>query len=84
MWNIEFLISGIGNLDVFSKSLRQASIKARNEDLYLKDILFDNNQIKERFTREELEEIFDTHKYIGQAVEQVENLVEFLKNKYKF
>lgn len=80
---VQLVKKGIGRQEGH-EILRQASIRARNENLYIKDILFENNQIKERFTKKELEEIFDPHKYIGKAVEQVENLVEFLKNKYKF
>ncbi len=80
---VQLVKKGIGRQEGH-EILRQASIKARNEELFIKDILFENNQIKERFTKEELEDIFDPHKYIGQAVEQVENLVVFLKNKYKF
>ncbi|NVM35367.1 MAG: adenylosuccinate lyase [Candidatus Lokiarchaeota archaeon] len=79
---VQLVKKGIGRQDGH-EILRKASIRARNENLFMKDILFENNQIKERFTKKELEEIFDPHKYIGQAVEQVENLVEFLKNKYK-
>jgi len=80
---VQLVKKGIGRQEGH-EILRQASIRARNENLYMKDILFENNQIKERFSKKELEEIFDPHKYIGQAVEQVEKLVEFLKNKYKF
>ncbi|MFX0103960.1 MAG: adenylosuccinate lyase [Candidatus Hodarchaeota archaeon] len=64
--------------------LRKASIKARQENLYMKDILIENDQVKEKFSKDELEVIFDPHKYIGQAVDQVDNLVKVLKNKYKF
>ncbi len=63
--------------------LRQASIKARNENLYMKDILFENNLINEKFSKKELDEMFDPHNYIGKAVEQVENLIKVLKSKYK-
>ncbi|MCK4781162.1 MAG: adenylosuccinate lyase, partial [Candidatus Lokiarchaeota archaeon] len=80
---VQLVKKGIGRQEGH-EILRQTSIRARNENLYMKDILFENNQIKERFTKKELEEIFDPHKYIGKAVEQVENLIEFLKNKYKF
>ena len=80
---VQLVKKGIGRQEGH-EILRQASIRARNENLYMKDILFEKTQIKERFTKKELDEIFDPHNYIGQAVEQVENLVEFLKNKYEF
>jgi len=63
--------------------LRQAAIKARNENLYMKDILIEDKKIKNLFSKEELDEILDPHKYIGKAIEQTENLIKFLKNKYK-
>ncbi|MFX1366270.1 MAG: adenylosuccinate lyase [Promethearchaeota archaeon] len=79
---VQLVKKGIGRQEGH-EILRQASIEARNKDLYLKDILIKNNQIKEKFTKAELDDIFDPHQYIGQAVEQVENLILFLKDKYK-
>ena len=63
--------------------LRQAAIKAINEDKYMKEILIENEDIKDKFSKEELDELLDPHKYIGLAVKQVENLSKILKNKYK-
>ncbi|MFW9999023.1 MAG: adenylosuccinate lyase [Candidatus Hodarchaeota archaeon] len=80
---VELVKRGIGRQEGH-ELLRQASIKARKEDLYMKDILFENTQIKEKFSIEELEELFDPHKYIGKAVEQVDNLLKVLKPKYNF
>ncbi|UCD01275.1 MAG: adenylosuccinate lyase [Promethearchaeota archaeon] len=79
---VQLVKRGIGRQEGH-EILRQASIKAREQNLFMKDILIENTQIKEKFSKEELEEIFDPHKYIGQAVEQVDNLVKILKNKYK-
>lgn len=78
---VELVNRGIGRQEGH-EMLRQAAIKARNEDLYMKEILIKNNQINERFTKEELDEILDPHKYIGKAIEQTENLVKYLKKKY--
>jgi adenylosuccinate lyase len=64
--------------------LRQAAITARKEDKYMKDILYEDHKIKDLFTKEELSEMFDPHKYIGTAVPQVENLLQFFKNKYNW
>ncbi|MFX1329415.1 MAG: adenylosuccinate lyase [Promethearchaeota archaeon] len=80
---VELVKKGIGRQDGH-EILRKASIKAREENLYMKDILIENKQIKEKFSKEELAIIFDPHKYIGQAVEQVDNLVKIMKTKYKF
>ncbi|MFX0141754.1 MAG: lyase family protein, partial [Candidatus Hodarchaeota archaeon] len=79
---VQLVERGIGRLEGH-EILRRASIKAREEDLYMKDILIENEKIKEKFSKAELEEIFDPHKYIGQAIEQVDNLVKFLRSKYK-
>jgi len=64
--------------------LRQAAIQARKEDRFMHEILLENKDIKEKFTKEELEELLDPTKYIGKAVEQVEDLTKQLKEKYKF
>jgi len=79
---VELVKKGIGRQDGH-EILRQASIKAREENLYMKDILINNQKIKEKFSKKELDDLFDPHKYIGKAVEQVENLIEALKNKFK-
>ncbi len=48
----------------------------------MSDILTENKRIMEKFSKEELKEIFDPHKYIGKAIEQIDNLVKKLKAKY--
>ncbi len=62
--------------------LRKAAIQARQEGKHMKEILHENEEIKKRFTIEELDELFDPHQYIGTAVSQVENLISFLSQKY--
>ncbi|MFW9785699.1 MAG: adenylosuccinate lyase [Candidatus Heimdallarchaeota archaeon] len=79
---VELVRKGIGRQEGH-ELLRQASIEAREKNIFMKDILYANNKIKMNFTKEELEEIFDPHKYIGKALQQIEILVEFLKDKYK-
>ncbi|MFX1388914.1 MAG: adenylosuccinate lyase [Promethearchaeota archaeon] len=79
---VDLVKKGIGRQEAH-ELLRKTSIKARNENLFMKDILFENDQIKASFTMEELDNLFDPHKYIGKAVEQVEDLVKYLKDKYK-
>ncbi|MCK4781143.1 MAG: adenylosuccinate lyase, partial [Candidatus Lokiarchaeota archaeon] len=80
---VQLVKKGIGRQEGH-EILRQASIKAWKEGLYMKDILFENKQIKEKFSKEELDDLFDPHKYIGKAVEQVDNLIKHLKSKYQF
>ena len=79
---VELVNKGIGRQEGH-EILRQAAIKARKENLYMKDVLIKNEKIKNEFSKEELEEILDPHKYIGKAVEQVDNLIKVLKLKYK-
>jgi len=79
---VELVNKGIGRQEGH-EILRQAAIQARNDDVYIKDILAKHNKIKGKFTKEELNEILNPHNYIGKAVEQVENLTKILKNKYK-
>ncbi len=80
---VQLVNRGIGRQEGH-EILRQASIKARKEELYMKDILIKNQKIKEKFSKEELDNLFDPHKYIGNAVEQINNLIKTLKSKYKF
>ncbi|MFW9900079.1 MAG: adenylosuccinate lyase [Candidatus Thorarchaeota archaeon] len=80
---VELVKKGIGRQDGH-EILRKASIKAREENLYMKDILINNQKIKEKFSKKELDDLFDPHKYIGKAVEQIENLIKVLKNKFEF
>ena len=78
---VDLVEKGIGRQEGH-EILRQAAIKAREENLFIKDILIENEKIKEIFSKEELEEKLDPHKYIGKAIEQVNNLMKYLKSKY--
>jgi adenylosuccinate lyase len=78
---VELVSKGIGRQEGH-ELLRQAAIKARNEDKFMKDILINNERIKGKFSKEELDDLLDPHRYIGKAIEQVENLANVLKKKY--
>ncbi|KKL58480.1 hypothetical protein LCGC14_2224960, partial [marine sediment metagenome] len=80
---VELVKIGIGRQEGH-EILRQAAISARKEDRFMKDILIESERIIGKFTREELEEIFNPHNYIGKSIEQTENLVIILKKKYDF
>ena len=62
--------------------LRKAAIKAKNENILIKEILYENPKIKEVLSNDEIDELLDPHKYIGKALEQTENILNVLKNKY--
>ncbi len=63
--------------------LRKAAITAKNENRLIKEILFENPQIQEVLSRKEIDDLLDPHNYLGKALEQTENLLNVLKNKYK-
>ncbi len=79
---MELVNKGIGRQEGY-KILRQAAIKARKRSEYLKDVLIENEKIKNNFSKEDIDEILNPHKYIGKATEQVDNLLKVLKVKYK-
>ncbi|MFX1256995.1 MAG: adenylosuccinate lyase [Promethearchaeota archaeon] len=80
---VKLVNKGIGRQESH-EILRQTAIKARDEKLPMREILMEHKNIKENFSKEELDELLDPRNYIGKAIEQVENLIEFLKKKYKF
>jgi adenylosuccinate lyase len=74
---------GIGRQDAH-ELLRKAAIKARDEDKFMMDILMEDKEVNDKFTGKEMKDLFDPHKYIGKAVEQVGNLITYIKKKYNF
>ena len=80
---VELVNKGIGRQEGH-EILRKAAIKARQEDVFMKDILIKNEEIKGKFSKEELNDLLDPRKYIGKAIEQVDNLARILKKKYNF
>lgn len=63
--------------------LRNAVIKAKKENRLLRDILMENPKVEEVFTKTEIESLLNPHNYLGKAVEQTEDILKFLKNKYQ-
>ena len=49
----------------------------------MKNNLNNNEEYKDKFTKEEMNEMLDPHNYIGKDVEKVDNLIKFLREKYK-
>ncbi len=62
--------------------LRQAAIKAKKENRFMKEILLENGNITESFTKDEIDDLLNPHNYIGKSLELLENLLKFLKNKH--
>ncbi len=80
---VQLVNRGIGRQEGH-EILRQASIRAREKKVNMSEILIGDKYIMEKFSKEELKEMFDPHKYIGKAIEQIDNLINFLKAKYNF
>ncbi len=80
---VELVKRGIGRQEGH-EILREAAIVSRNENKFIKDILYENQIISKQFSKEELEDLLDPHQYIGTAVEQTVNLLKILKKKYNW
>lgn len=78
---VKLVDKGIGRQEGH-ELLRKSAIKSKKENSLMKDILLENSKIRNKFTEEELTDILDPYKYIGKSIEQTENLIKFLKNKY--
>ncbi len=79
---IELVSKGIGRQDAH-ELLREAVIKARTDKLPIREVFNSNPIIKTKFSSREIDEMLNPKNYIGLAVEQVENLVKFLRTKYE-
>ncbi len=79
---INLVKKGIGRQEGH-EILRKAAIKAKNENIIINEILFKNPKIRDVFSKNEIDDLLDPHNYIGKALEQTENLLNVLKNKYK-
>ena len=80
---VKLVARGIGRQEGH-EILRQSAITSKKEDRLIKDILLENNKIRDKFTKDELDELLDPHKYIGKSIVQTEDLIKFLKNKFDF
>ncbi len=80
---IKLVEKGIGRQDAH-EILRKTAIKARSENKFMKDLVMSIDSVKNEFSKKEIDELFNPRNYTGKAVEQVDNLLSFLKNKYKF
>jgi adenylosuccinate lyase len=64
--------------------LRKAIIKSKNESVSIKELLTQHELIKTKFTSEELDDLLNPHKYIGEAVNITNNLIKYINKKYDF
>lgn len=80
---IELVKKGLGRQEAH-ELLRKTAIRAREEDKHMKKLIMEYQNIRELFSQEEMNSLFDPEKYIGKAVEQVEYLLRYLTEKYEF
>jgi adenylosuccinate lyase len=80
---VQLVKKGIGRQEGH-ELLKQAAITARKDNRFMREILNENPKIKNLFSEEELNELFDPHKYVGKAIDQVDNLIKLIKSKYSW
>ena len=60
--------------------LRRLSMKAYEENRHLKDVLLEDEKIRELLSEEEVEELVKPENYLGTALERVERVVESVRS----
>ncbi len=60
--------------------LRKLSMKAYEENKHLKDVLLEDEIIREYFSEKEIEELIKPENYLGTALERVDKVVESVKS----
>ncbi|TFG08818.1 MAG: adenylosuccinate lyase [Promethearchaeota archaeon] len=78
---INLVAKGIGRQEGH-EILREAVIKAKRYDKSLKDILNENENVKSKFSEQELYELLDPKKYLGKAVDLTQGLIDYIKKKH--
>ncbi len=71
---------GIGRQDAH-EIMRKSAMESYRTKTPLREILMKNPVIKEKFSRKEIDHYLDPEHYIGTAVEQVDDVLERIKNE---
>jgi adenylosuccinate lyase len=77
---IELAKRGVGRQEAH-ELVRVCAMEAHETGRHMKDVLMSKVEVTEYITPGEIEEIMDPEKYIGTAVEQVESVVDRIRNK---
>jgi adenylosuccinate lyase len=77
---IELAKRGVGRQEAH-ELVRVCAMEAHETGRHMKDVLMSKVEVTEYITPGEIEEIMDPEKYIGTAVEQVEAVVDRIRNK---
>ncbi len=56
--------------------VRKCALEAKKLRIGLKDVILQQDEIKDYLTPEEVEEIMDPHTYLGSSVQIVDNVLE--------
>jgi len=80
---VELVNRGIGR-QRGHELLRESLKKTRKQEIGMKEILFENIEIRSKISENELTDLLDPHTYTGKASALVENLSNYLINKYNF
>ncbi|MDY0266866.1 MAG: adenylosuccinate lyase [Methanimicrococcus sp.] len=78
---IELTLRGVGRQDAH-EIVRSAAMKSVEENIHFKEALLADKELAAVLNSQELENLINPYKYIGTAVEQVENLNRKLEEKY--
>jgi len=78
---IELTLRGVGRQEAH-EIVRSAAMKSVEENVHFKDALLSDKELAAVLTGDDIENLVNPYKYIGTAVEQVDNLNQKLKAKY--
>ena len=78
---IELTLRGVGRQEAH-EIVRSAAMKSVEENVHFKDALLADKELAAVLTGDDIENLVNPYKYIGTAVEQVDNLNQKLKMKY--
>jgi adenylosuccinate lyase len=78
---IELTLRGVGRQEAH-EIVRSAAMKSVEENVHFKDALLSDKELAAVLTGDDIENLVNPYKYIGTAVEQVDNLNQKLKSKY--
>ncbi len=78
---VEMVNRGIGRQDAH-EILRKAAIVSRDGGKTFKEVITGNEAIMAKITMEELDRLLDPRNYLGEAREQVDDVVQQLRKKY--
>ncbi len=71
----ELTLRGMGRQTAYAM-VRKCALEANANDISLKDVVLQQNEINDYLTPDEVEKIMDPHTYLGSSVQMVENVLK--------